>query len=210
MTESYGSNAPNEVPSAAVRRARFETLLDPVLPLAYGVALRLARNRDDAQDLVQEAALQALRGYNTFAPGTNFKAWFMRILTNCFYARYRKKQRQPVTIDLEDAPPLFLMTRMAGAGLDSRCEDPAAALLERMDVEQVADAIAALPEEYRVVTTLYFLDDMSYQEIAEILDCPLGTVRSRLHRGRRMLQKALWHVAAANGIVAALADRSTS
>lgn len=190
--------------SARVLRARFETLLEPVLAVAYGVALRLSGNADDAQDLVQEAALLALRGYHSFEPGTNFKAWYLRILTNCFYGRCRKRRREPVTVDLEDVPPLYLMTRLAGAGLHDRFDDPAAALLGRMDADQVAEAIATLPEEFRVVTALYFIDDLAYQEIADVLDCPLGTVRSRLHRGRRLLQQALWHLAVENGIVSAL------
>jgi RNA polymerase sigma-70 factor (ECF subfamily) len=190
----------------ALSNARtFEALLQPLLPLAYGVALRLARHSADAEDLVQEAALHAFRAFHTFEPGTNFKAWYMRILTNCFYARYRKKKREPEMVDIEDAPPLYLLGRTVAAGLHGRGGDPAAALLERLDAEQVADAIAMLPEEYRVVCALYFLDDLQYQEIATMLDLPLGTVRSRLHRGRRVLQKALWHVAESHGIVASLA-----
>lgn len=189
---------------AALRTQRFGALLEPVLPLAYGYALRLARQPDDAQDLVQEAALLAFRGFDGFTPGTNFKAWYLRILTNCFYAKYRKQRRAPMTVDLEDAPPLYLMTMSGEAGLFTRYDDPAEALVSRLGVEAVADAIAALPEEFRVVTTLFFLEDQSYQEIAAILDCPLGTVRSRLHRGRRMLQKVLWHLAAERGIVSQL------
>jgi RNA polymerase sigma-70 factor, ECF subfamily len=191
--------------SPRVPRARFETLLEPVLAVGYGVALRLSGNADDAQDLVQEAALLALRGYHSFEPGTNFKAWYLRILTNCFFARCRKKRREPVTVDLEEVPPCYLMTRVAAAGLHDRFDDPAAAMLGRMDAEQVAAAIATLPEEFRIVTALYFIDDLTYSEIADVLDCPLGTVRSRLHRGRRLLQQALWHLAVETGIVSALA-----
>lgn len=168
------------------------------------MALRLARREADAEDLVQEAALLAFRAFHTFELGTNFKAWYMRILTNCFFAKYRKAKRAPEMVDLEDAGPLNMLMASAGAGLLSH-EDPASALLEQLDSEQVADAIAALPEEYRVVCALYFVDDLPYQDIAEIVGVPLGTVRSRLHRGRRMLQKALWHLAQSHGIVAALA-----
>ncbi len=182
----------------------FEALLQPVLRVAYGVALRLARNSSDAEDLVQEAALLAFRAFASFELGTNFKAWYMRILTNCYFAKYRRVKRGPEFVDLDDTPALYLMFQTAGAGLHTRGADPAGALLERMDSEQVAEAIAALPDEYRVVCALYFVDDLPYQDIAEIVGVPLGTVRSRLHRGRRMLQKALWHVAESHGIVTAL------
>jgi len=192
--------------SASVTRdaAAFEALLEPVLPVAYGVAARLARNSSDAEDIVQEAALLAYRAFHTFEIGTNFKAWYMRILTNCFYARYRKAKRAPEIVDLEDAQALHMLWNSATTGLAGQVEDPAGAVIERLDSEQVAAAIAALPEEYRVVCALYFVDDLPYQEIADICSVPLGTVRSRLHRGRRMLQKALWHVAESHGIVASL------
>lgn len=181
--------------------AKFEALLEPLLPLAYGVAYRMARNQADAEDLVQEAALQAFRAFHTFELGTNFKAWYLRILTNCFFARYRKKKRQPEVIDLDEAGPLYMLRQAATSGLLSQSDDPASDLLGRMDAEQISAAIGALPEEYRIVTALYFLDDLSYQEIAAVVDVPLGTVRSRLHRGRRMLQKALWHLAQEQGLV---------
>jgi RNA polymerase sigma-70 factor (ECF subfamily) len=89
-------------------------------------------------------------------------------------------------------------------GIHSWNSDPAALVIERVEAEQVSRAIAALPEDYRVVSVLYFMEEFSYQEIAAMVDCPVGTVRSRLHRGRRMLQKALWHVAERQGIVAEL------
>lgn len=175
----------------------FESLLQPVLPVAYGVAMRLARQRDDAEDLVQEAAMLAFRAFHTFEIGTNFKAWYLRILTNCFFARYRKHKRRPQMVELDAAPSDSLGAEIAAAGGDL---DGAALLLDRLDAEQITAALAALPEEYRAVTTLYFQDDLSYQEIATILDCPLGTVRSRLHRGRRVLQRSLWHLAREHGI----------
>lgn len=191
-------------PESARNAATFESLLQPVLPVAYGVAVRMARNPADAEDLVQEAALLAFRAFHTFELGTNFKAWYMRILTNCFFAKYRKAKRAPEMVDLDGAPPLHLLLQSAGAGVHAHTDDPAGALLERLDAEQVAAAIAALPDEYRVVCALYFVDDLPYQEIADIVGVPLGTVRSRLHRGRRMLQKALWHLAESHGIVAEL------
>jgi RNA polymerase sigma-70 factor (ECF subfamily) len=187
--------------------ARFESYLTPILPAAYGTALHMTRNGSDAEDLVQEAALQAFRGFDSFQEGTNFKAWFFRILTNLFINAYRKRQREPgidSLPDLEDAPALYLFKQTREIGIHAWNSDPAALVLERFEAAQVCRAIAALPEEYRVVSALYFMEEFSYQEIAEIVGCPVGTVRSRLHRGRRMLQKVLWHIAEQQGIVADL------
>lgn len=186
---------------------RFESYLTPILSAAYGIALHMTRDHDDAEDLVQEAALQAFRAFESFQEGTNFKAWFCRILTNLFINAYRKRQRAPeieTLSELEDAPALYLFKRTRELGLHAWNSDPAALVIERVEAEQVSRAIAALPEDYRVVSVLYFMEEFSYQEIAEMVDCPVGTVRSRLHRGRRMLQKALWHVAERQDIVADL------
>ena len=185
-------------------QSEFETLLAGVLEVAYGVAYHLTRSRDDAEDVVQDAALQAYRNFHQFERGTNFKAWYLRIVTHCCFAMFRKRRRQP-QISLADASPLHLNMASIGAGLGAAHGDPATAVISRLGEERVSQAIGELPEEFRVVCTLYFMNDASYQEIAEMLDCPVGTVRSRLHRGRRMLQKALWVVAQDEGIVAALA-----
>ncbi len=186
--------------------ASFEELLEPVLDAAFGTALRFTRNRADAEDLVQEAALLACRGFGSFEPGSNFRAWFFRILTNCFYSKYRKRKRQGTEIELDDTPELYMYCQTAAIGLHAQTDDPAALLMSKLDSEQVEAAIAALPEEYRVAATLYFVQDFSYQEIAEVVGVPVGTVRSRLHRGRRLLQKALWVIAEERGIVSALTE----
>jgi RNA polymerase sigma-70 factor, ECF subfamily len=186
---------------------RFESYLTPMLTAVYGTALHLTRNRDDAEDLVQEAALQAFRAFDSFQQGTNFRAWFFRILTNLFINAYRKRQRTPAVDTLsesDDAPALYLFKRTREIGLHARTSDPAALVIERLEAEQVSRAIAALPEDYRVVSALYFMEEFSYQEIAEIVGCPVGTVRSRLHRGRRMLQRTLWHIAEQQGIISDL------
>jgi RNA polymerase sigma-70 factor (ECF subfamily) len=195
---------PANTESAATR---FESYLTPILTAVYGTALHMTRNRDDAEDLVQETALQAFCAFDSFQEGTNFKAWFFRILTNLFINAYRKRQRAPevdTLSEFDDAPALYLFKRTREIGMHARNADPAALVIERLEAEQVSRAIAALPEDYRVVAALYFMEEFSYQEIAEIVGCPVGTVRSRLHRGRRMLQKALWHVAEQQGIVADL------
>jgi len=181
----------------------FEALIASVLDRAFGLAYHLTRSRDDAQDLIQTAALQAFRAFHQFTPGTNFKAWYFKILTRCFYAHYRKKRRQPPMTTLEDAAPLHLNVTTTGLGMHEQYADPAAEVLGRLNEEAVSRAIHALPEEFRVVCTMYFMQDASYQEIAEILECPIGTVRSRLHRGRRMLQRALWQLAIEQGIMSA-------
>jgi RNA polymerase sigma-70 factor (ECF subfamily) len=182
----------------------FEQLLAPILRAAYGTALHMTRHKDDAEDLVQEAAVRAFRSFHTFELGTNFKAWFFRILTNLYLNKYRQKQREPEMVNLEDAPDLFLYAHTIAEGLQARSTDPAALVLRQLDTEQVAAAIGALPEEFRTVCTLYFMEEFAYQEIAEILDCPIGTVRSRLHRGRRALQRELWQLAQEQGIIATL------
>jgi RNA polymerase sigma-70 factor (ECF subfamily) len=178
----------------------FESLLATVLPRAYAAARHLAGDPADAEDLVQEAALLAWKGFGSFTAGTNFRAWFLRILTNAFYMKYRRERRER-TVSLDGAPELFLYTKTAEAGLHEGCDNPAQAFLSRLETEEVARAIQALPAEYRAAATLYFVEDLSYQDIADILGCPVGTVRSRLHRARKMLQVALWHVAKDHGIV---------
>ena len=185
----------------------FQVLLVEVLPTAYGYALRLTRNRADAEDLVQDAALRAFRAMTTFEPGTNFKAWIFRILTRCFWANHRSRQRRPSTVDFDDTPDLYLYARSAEHGLQWEGEDPARALIDRLGTERVSEAIGQLPEEYGVVCTLYFMEDFAYHEIADVLEVPVGTVRSRLHRGRKMLQKALWCLAEESGIVTEMTQR---
>jgi RNA polymerase sigma-70 factor, ECF subfamily len=181
--------------------ATFESLFASCLDSAYGVAMRLTRNSADAEDLVQDAAFLAHRGFASFTPGTNFRAWFLKILMNCFFSRRRQEKRRPVTSDLDDTPDLYIYARSGQAGFPTQGPDPAAQLLDKLGTERIVAAVDRLPEEYRVVATLYFMEDLSYEEIARALECPVGTVRSRLHRGRKMLQKALWQIAVEDGIV---------
>jgi len=198
------SQAQSDVPTAMsldAAAASFESLFSAVFNTAYGVALRLSRNQADAEDLVQDAALLAHRAFASFTPGTNFRAWFLKILTNCYFSKRRREKSRPVTSDLDDTPDLYLYAHSGQAGFPTQGPDPAAQLLETLGTERIVAAISRLPEEYRVVTTLYFMEDLSYEEIAHVLECPVGTVRSRLHRGRKMLQKALWQVAEEDGIV---------
>ena len=181
--------------------ASFEELLRPLLGPAYGVALHLTRSRHEAEDLVQEAALLAFRGFGTFQAGSNFKAWFFRIIYNTFLSKYRQRRSERGMLGLEDASELYIQLRTHEAGMHFQGSDPVKTAIGRLESEQVAAALQALPEEYRVVATMYFLEDFSYQEIAEVLGIPIGTVRSRLHRGRKMLQKRLWQLAVDQGLV---------
>ncbi|HUF36514.1 MAG TPA: sigma-70 family RNA polymerase sigma factor [Gemmatimonadales bacterium] len=183
-------------------QAEFEALFNPLLPMAFGTAMRLTRNHAEAEDLVQDAALLAYKGFGSFERDTNFKAWFFRILTNAFYSRHGKEKHERANLSTEDVPALSLSARTAEAGMQGGEADPAASIMDRIDTEQVAAALDSLPTEYRVVATLYFIEDFSYQQIAEVVGCPVGTARSRLHRGRRMLQKALWQIAEERGITA--------
>jgi RNA polymerase sigma-70 factor, ECF subfamily len=208
LTLTTSSHPPEDTTSARpLSSHEFELELATMVPPAYGYALRLTRNRADAEDLVQEAALLACRGREGFEAGTNFKAWFFRILTTCFWGKHRRDSRRPSTVDFDDAPVLHLYQRSAEVGLPLAGENPAATLIDRMGTERVAEALAELPEEFGVVCTLYFMEDFAYHEIAEVLGVPVGTVRSRLHRGRKMLQKALWQVAADAGIVGDVSGR---
>ena len=178
-------------------RESFQKLLAPVLDVGYGYAHKLTHNRDDAMDLLQEASVQAFRSIHTFEEGSNFKAWFMKILTNKFYKSRAKEARHDGNVTLEDAEDLYLYLESEKAGV----RDTANEVLDKLDTEEVQRAIDALPEEFRVVCLLYFLNEFSYEEIAEAAMIPVGTVRSRLHRGRRVLQKSLWQIAEQRGLV---------
>ncbi len=180
---------------------QFETLLSPVLKGAYGMAINMTRNREDAEDLVQEAAIQAFSAFSHFQAGTNFRAWYFKIVLNCFRNRWRKKQREPVTSDIEEAVDLYLFMQSQKMPPRQDSCDPALTVLEKMSVDSISESIARLPEDFRECALLYFLQEMSYQEISESLDCPIGTVRSRLHRARKLLQKTLWSVAAEQGMI---------
>lgn len=184
------------------QRSAFEAQLSPILNGAYGLARSLTGNPADGEDLLQEAALRAFRGFDSFRPGTNFKAWFYKILIHTHYETHRRAGRRPATVELESVPALYLYSRSSEAGLYELTEDPAKLVLSKLTTEQVQAAFDELPEEYGAVARLYFSDELEYREIAELLGCPVGTVRSRLHRGRKMLQKLLWSLAESTGVLA--------
>ena len=187
--------------SQAGEPATLNELLPPLLESAYRVALRLTGNVADAEDLVQEAAFLAAKGFKTFRTGTNFKAWFFRVMTNAFYSKYRRQKRQGEQVDLDDTPEAYLFHRTVDAGLHTQKNDPVQSLMTTITTERITEALNHLPEEYRVVSSMYFEEDMAYQDIASVLDIPVGTVRSRLHRGRKLLQRRLWDVAIEVGVI---------
>lgn len=169
----------------------FERELTGLLPTAYRYARRLAASADEAEDLIQEASIAAFRGLETF-DGTHFKAWFFKIVLNTFYRTHRR--RQVATEPLEQAEEALIYRQMVSSG-EVPPGDPAQAVFGDLARDRVMAALDALPSEYREVCTLYFVSEMSYEEIAEVLEIPIGTVRSRLHRGRALLQKTLWEYA---------------
>jgi RNA polymerase sigma-70 factor, ECF subfamily len=158
----------------------------------------MTRNPADAEDLVQEAYLRAYRGFAGFQEGTNLRAWMYRILTNTFINSYRKKQRQPQTVSEEDIEDWYLYDRLGDSAAEESAESE---VLERIPDEDVQRALDALPEQFRMAVWLADVEGFSYKEIAEILDVPIGTVMSRLHRGRKSLQKALWETVRERGLV---------
>ncbi|MDO4686418.1 MAG: sigma-70 family RNA polymerase sigma factor [Corynebacterium sp.] len=185
--------------------ARFEAEALPLLDQLYGGALRMTRNPADAEDLVQETYMRAYQAFDKFTPGTNLKAWLYRIMTNLYINSYRKAQRQPAQLPTEGITDQQLLQTSShhSTGLES-AEVEALKLLPN---SQVTDALNNLPEDYRMVVYYADVEGLAYKEIAEIMDTPLGTVMSRLHRGRKQLRSALKDVAREHGIGLAETNR---
>ena len=167
----------------------------------YSAALRMTRNPADAEDLVQETYLRAYRGFGGFEQGTNLKAWLYRILTNTYINSYRAKKRRPEESDLEDVEDLYLYRRLASADVEKLGRSAEDELFNLFTDDEVKAALEALPEQFRMAVLLADIEGFSYKEIADILDIPIGTVMSRLHRGRRGLQKRLWEFATREGLI---------
>jgi RNA polymerase sigma-70 factor (ECF subfamily) len=214
MENGLPHDLPSEETASEASASEFEALLEPVLKTVYGTAFYLTRGHEDAEDLLQETAVLAFRAFDSFERSSNFKAWFLKVMHNRFLERTRTARRRPQTVSAEDdeqLDALYLYDRTREAGMHGRSQsDPAGAFLNRMDGTEIRDALASLPDEFRVVATLYFVEEQSYEQIAFIVSCPLNTVRSRLHRSRRLLQKALWELACERGLVSGAAPSSTS
>lgn len=179
--------------------ARFERDALPLLDVIYAGALRMTRNPADAEDLVQETFAKAYRAFKSFEEGTNLKAWLFRILTNTFINQYRKNQRGPAvdpTEQIEDWQ-MARAERHTSGGLKS-AETEA---LENLPNDAIANALNSIPEDFREVVYMADVDGFAYKEIAEIMNTPVGTVMSRLHRGRKLLRELLEDYAVENGFI---------
>ncbi|MCU1507793.1 MAG: polymerase subunit sigma [Glaciihabitans sp.] len=189
-------------------RALFEEQAIPFMDQLYAAAMRLTRNPADAADLVQETFVKAFQAFGQFQQGTNLKAWLYRIQTNTFINNYRKNQRNPYqgTIDdLED----WQLGNAESVTQSSSTRSAEAEAIDHLPDSAVKDALQAIPEDFRMAVYFADVEGFSYQEIADIMKTPVGTVMSRLHRGRRMLRESLADYARERGIVAAPATRST-
>ncbi|MBI3975777.1 MAG: sigma-70 family RNA polymerase sigma factor [Armatimonadetes bacterium] len=198
-------------PSAAGEpAAEFAALVEEHLDGLYRAGLRLTRNRDAAEDLVQDTFLKAWRAFHTFEPGTNARAWLYRILMNTYIDSYRKAEREPEIVEADDVEDQYLYSRVQESEELRRQGNPEAIVLERIMDADVETALASLPETFRAAVILADLEGFSYKEIARILGVPIGTVMSRLFRGRRLLQKALWEYARAGRYVTPGGERTGS
>jgi len=169
------------------------------LPALLGVATRLTKNSADAQDLVQDTLLKAMRAREQFEAGTNLRAWLIRILMNTFINRYRRGGLERSVLEGPDADPLA--DGWISATTMESMRDPEAQALRPMLATEIGRALDELPEDYRLAVVLSDVEELSYKEIADIMGCPIGTVMSRLHRGRRLLKGRLYEQARAMGII---------
>lgn len=186
------------VSNFAEKRQAFEKEALPHMDALYRTALRMTKNVGDAEDLVQEALVKAYRFWDKFETGSNCRAWLFKIMTNVFINEYRSKSRSPMSVNVDDIDDNYLYGQLAA---NSDGDNPEKELFAKILDDDVKKAIDELPEDFRIVVVLSFIEGFSYQEIAEIADLQLGTVKSRLHRGRKLLQKELLDYAIKKGII---------
>lgn len=171
----------------------------PHIDALYRSAYSMTKNSSDADDLVQETYVRAFQFFDQFQGGTNARAWLFRIMTNLYINSYRRKTREPERVSYDELEDFYLYNRLSdaqtagsGGGGTSVGLPPEEAVLQKVQIEAIREAINRLPEEYRETVTLADINEFTYQEISDILEIPIGTVRSRLSRGRRLIQRALW------------------
>jgi RNA polymerase sigma-70 factor, ECF subfamily len=199
-TAPRAERSANEEAAANQVRSRFEEEALQHLDALYRTALRMTRNPSDAEDLVQDALVRAFRFYDRFEPGTNFRAWLFKILTNTYINTYRRKHGRPQESSLEDTEDFFLYNQLSDDG--ERVTDVENTVLDRLGADAIQRAIDQLPPQFRTTVQLSDVEGLSYAEVAEATGVAKGTVMSRLFRGRRLLQRALWDQAQAAGFTA--------
>jgi RNA polymerase sigma-70 factor (ECF subfamily) len=179
------------------KQREFQSEALPHMDLLYNYALRMTYNSADAEDLVQETFLKAFRFWDSYEKGTNIRAWLFRIMKNAYINRYRKEKKEPETVEYEEVENFYNSIRESV----TESSDLQETLYNNLLEDDVATAIAELPEDFRTVVILCDIEGLTYEEVAEFVDCPIGTVRSRLHRGRKLLRAKLLDYARKRGYV---------
>ena len=170
-------------------------------PQLFSTAMRMTRNRSDAEDLVQETFIKAWRSFATYQQGTNLRAWLFRIMTNTYINKYNAQQRKPTETELDDVEELFLYKRLGAVDQSQLSQSAEDQMLSLFTDDEVKKALEELPDQFRIPVLMSDVEGFSYKEIAEILEIPLGTVMSRLHRGRKAMQKMLYEYAKKRGLI---------
>ena len=170
-------------------------------PQLFSSAVRMTRNRADAEDLVQETFLKGWRSFHTFQEGTNLRAWLFRIMTNTYINKYNAKQRRPLETELDEVGELFLYRRMGAVDQSQIAPSAEDQMFNLFSDDEVKKALEELPEQFLLPVLLSDVEGFSYKEIAEMLETPIGTVMSRLHRGRKLMQKMLYDYALQRGLI---------
>ncbi len=170
-------------------------------PQLFSTAMRMTRNRNNAEDLVQETFIKAWRSFATYQQGTNLRAWLFRIMTNTYINKYNAQQRKPTETELDDVEELFLYKRLGAVDQSQLSQSAEDQMLSMFTDDEVKNALEELPDQFRIPVLMSDVEGFSYKEIAEILEIPLGTVMSRLHRGRKSMQKMLYEYAKKRGLI---------